>query len=42
VFDRDTFAEGWEEFHRTKSLGDVVARNTPGERPAALVSMTQK
>lgn len=42
VFTRDTFAEGWEEFHKTKFLGDVVARNTPGETPAVVVSMTQK
>ena len=42
VFHRDTFAEGWEVLHGTRFLGDVVARNTPGERPPELVSMTQK
>ena len=45
VYNRDTFAEGWDEIEKTKSLGDVLARNTPEvpeDRKPALVTMTQK
>ena len=42
VFRPETFAEGWDEFQRTPTLGDIVRRNTPGERTDTLVTMTQK
>ena len=29
VFKRDTFAQGWDEFHNTLTLDDVVRRNIP-------------
>ncbi len=41
VFHRDTFSDlGWETIHATRSLADVVERNTPGTR-RHLVTMTR-
>ena len=40
VFKPETFAEGWDEIARTKTLSDLVKRNTPEHTgPPVLVSM---